>query len=250
MTLTNHTNVVSALAWSGEGLLYTAGRDAMIYCWSPLDGKLVRSLKGHGHWVNTLALSSEYALRTGAFDHHGKVGGGGGGTGDVDAVATAQKAAALARYNDATGGSPERLVSGSDDFTLFLWHPASSKTPVSRLTGHQQLVNCVRFSPNGSKLASASFDKSVRLWDGFTGAFLHTLRGHVGPVYQLAWSADSRQLVSSSKDSTLKLWCPRTGALRADLPGHEDEVFAVDWAPAGGRVASGGKDTKTRIWRQ
>ena len=35
------------------------------------DGHLVRTLKGHGHWVNTLALSSEQALRTGAFDHQG-----------------------------------------------------------------------------------------------------------------------------------------------------------------------------------
>ena len=35
-------------------------------------GKLVRSLKGHGHWVNTLALSTEHVLRTGAFDHTGK----------------------------------------------------------------------------------------------------------------------------------------------------------------------------------
>ncbi len=40
--------------------------------WDDANGNLVRSLKGHGHWVNTLALSSECALRTGAFDHHGR----------------------------------------------------------------------------------------------------------------------------------------------------------------------------------
>jgi len=245
VTLTNHTNVVSALVWSGDGLLYTGGRDAMIYCWSPLDGTLVRSLKGHGHWVNSLALSTEFALRTGGFDHYGK----GGATG-ADSSPEEAMAAAKTRWEAAKGGQPERLVSGSDDYTLFLWHPGVSKQPVARLTGHQQLVNCVRFSPDGSRIASASFDKCLKLWDGFTGAFLRNLRAHVGPVYQLAWSADSRMLVSASKDSTLKLWCPRTGALTADLPGHEDEVYAVDWAPAGGRVASAGKDTKTRLWRQ
>jgi ribosome assembly protein 4 len=36
------------------------------------DGKMVRTLRGHGHWVNTLALSSEFVLRTGPFDHHGR----------------------------------------------------------------------------------------------------------------------------------------------------------------------------------
>lgn len=62
----------------------------------------------------------------------------------------------------------------------------------------------VQFSPDGRWVVSASFDKAVKLWDGVRGAFVATLRGHVGPVYQVAWSADSRLLVSASKDSTLK----------------------------------------------
>lgn len=61
------------------------------------------------------------------------------------------------------------------------------------------------FSPDGRFILSASFDKSVKLWDGAKGTFLATLRGHVGPVYQVAWSADSRMFASGSKDSTLKV---------------------------------------------
>lgn len=104
------------------------------------------------------------------------------------------------------GGEPERLVSGSDDFTLFLWNPVEDKKPLARLTGHQQPVNHLAFSPDGRRFASASFDKKVKVWDGRTGTFLATLNGHVGAVYQVAWSADSRLLVSASKDSTVKLW--------------------------------------------
>lgn len=51
--------------------------------------------------------------------------------------------AALARYNVATGGLPERLVSGSDDFTMFLWQPSTQKAPLQRMTGHVQLINQV-----------------------------------------------------------------------------------------------------------
>lgn len=98
------------------------------------------------------------------------------------------------------------MVSGSDDFTLFLWNPTEDKKPLARLTGHQQPVNHLAFSPDGRRFASASFDKKIKVWDGRTGTFLATLNGHVGAVYQVAWSADSRLLVSASKDSTVKLW--------------------------------------------
>ena len=63
----------------------------------------------------------------------------------------------------------------------------------------------MQFSPDGRYIASASFDKSVKLWDGVKGTFIATLRAHVGPVYQVSWSSDSRLLVSGSKDSTLKV---------------------------------------------
>lgn len=70
------------------------------------------------------------------------------------------------------GEAPERLVSGSDDFTLFLWKPAEEKKPVARMTGHQALVNEVLFSPDTRLLASASFDKSIKIWDGRTGKYV------------------------------------------------------------------------------
>jgi WD40 repeat protein len=109
------------------------------------------------------------------------------------------------RYDDLIQTTSELLISGSDDHTLFLWSPLSSKKPLSRLTGHQRQVSHVAFSPDGRWAASASWDSSVRVWEGRTGKFVATLRGHVGAVYRLAWSADSRLLISASKDSTLKV---------------------------------------------
>jgi WD40 repeat protein len=87
-----------------------------------------------------------------------------------------------------------------------------------------QLINVVSFSPDGRLLASASFDKSVKIWDGKTGKFIGTLRGHVGAVYQVCWSNDSRMILSGSRDTTLKLWDLKTRKLKVELPGHADEV--------------------------
>ncbi|KAJ1552576.1 Notchless protein 1, partial [Cladochytrium tenue] len=235
--LTSHAAGVTALAWCGDGLLCSASRDKSVRVWDAASGKLVRSLDGHAHWVNSLALSTAAVLRTGAFDH--------------DAVAPADRdeaqKKALERYNAAKGDAPERLASCSDDFTLFLWEPSVSKKPIARMTGHMQPVNHICFSPDGRFLASASFDKSVKLWDGRTGKFLETLRGHVGAVYQVSFSADSRQVLSASKDSTVKAWDLQKRRLRNDLPGHADEVYAIDWSPNGEKAASAGKDRTVKM---
>ena len=61
------------------------------------------------------------------------------------------------------------------------------------------------FAPDGRQFASASFDKSLKIWDAHAAKFLCTLRGHVGAVYQVCWSSDSRLIVSGSKDSTMKV---------------------------------------------
>ncbi|XP_043188536.1 notchless protein homolog 1-like [Amphibalanus amphitrite] len=246
--LTSHTQSVTALRWGGGGLLFSGSQDRSVKVWRAEDGVMVRALQGHGHWVNTLALSTDYVMRVGAYDP---------ARGDVghlaDDVSDEQKlTAARTRYSTVleSGGGEERLVSGSDDFTMFLWSPAKSNKPLARMTGHQALINDVRFSPDSRLIASASFDKSIRIWDGRTGKFVAALRGHVQAVYMTAWSADSRLLVSGSADSTLKVWSMKTRKLQLDLPGHADEVFAVDWSPDGERVVSGGKDKLLRIWRR
>ena len=72
--------------------------------------------------------------------------------------------AAEERYRTAVGGRPERLVSGSDDFTMFLWEPSADKKPLARMTGHMQLINQVRQPPRLAAEAAclAALAASVR----------------------------------------------------------------------------------------
>ncbi|KOS15013.1 rsa4-wd-repeat protein involved in ribosome biogenesis [Malassezia pachydermatis] len=252
--LGGHTASVNAVRWGGDGAIYTASSDRTIKVWNDQDGRLIRTLNEHSHWVNSLTLSTDYVLRTGPFDVQGHYLASLLKNPDADQDAAAA-AAALERYAEATanGAHAEMLVSASDDHTLFMWPPqiggtsATPKKSIARLTGHQKTVNHVSFSPDGRMLASASFDNSVKLWDGRTGKFIANLRGHVASVYRVAWSSDSRMLASASKDSTIKLWNLKTFKIKVDLPGHEDEVYCVDFLAD--KLASGGRDRNVKIWR-
>ncbi|KAL8718514.1 MAG: hypothetical protein Q9225_004363 [Loekoesia sp. 1 TL-2023] len=247
MVLSGHKSSVSCVRWGGTGTIYTSSHDKTIKLWDSTKGTLISTLSSHAHWVNHLALSTDLVLRTAYHDH----------TGHISATDAEKMSKAKDRFEKSAtinNRITERLVTASDDFTIYLWDPlspdgGSNTKPIARLLGHQKQVNHVTFSPDGAYIASSGFDNAVKLWNARDGKFIATLRGHVGAVYMSCFSPDSRLLVSCSKDTTLKVWDVRTGKLKEDLPGHRDEVYAVDWSPDGRMVGSGGKDKAVRVWR-
>ena len=65
------------------------------------------------------------------------------------------------------------------------------------------------FSPDGQRLASASVDETVKVWDAATGQETLTLKGHTGAVTSVAFSPDGKRLASASADGTVKVWDAR-----------------------------------------
>ena len=130
------------------------------------------------------------------------------------------------------------------------WPPPDLPSPALRrvLVGHTGEVMALAVAPDGSWLASGSWDKTVRIWDPVTGRERAVLTGHMDRVTALAVAPDGSWLASGSWDKTVRIWDPATGRERAVLTGHSGEVIAVVAAPDGRWLASGGRDDAVRIW--
>jgi WD40 repeat protein len=137
--------------------------------------------------------------------------------------------------------------------------------------GHTNTVMGAAFSPDGTRLATASWDGTLKIWNVADGKELLTLRGHVKPVTSVAFSPDGTRLASAGTDRTVRLWDAGTGqeiriyrghTNNAFLPWHDEliggkegfqgsfqnAVYSVAFSPDGTRLASASVDGTVKIW--
>jgi WD40 repeat protein len=103
-------------------------------------------------------------------------------------------------------------------------------------------------SVEGAMIVSASNDKTLKVWDGRSGAELFTLSGHADWVNDCAVSADGAIIVSASGDGTLKVWDGRNGVERLTLSGHADWVNGCVVSAEGSMIVSASHDQTLKVW--
>ncbi|CAJ0581173.1 unnamed protein product, partial [Mesorhabditis spiculigera] len=140
------------------------------------------------------------------------------------------------------------VASGSDDTAVKIWD-CDTGLQTAYLRGHQQGVIALAYSHNGERLASASIDATVKLWDGVMPELpIFTLQGHDHTVSGVAFMPDDKHLVSSSRDGSIRLWDPSNGYCVAVLRCDDTWIRSVRPSPCGTLLASGGNDHKLTIW--
>lgn len=138
------------------------------------------------------------------------------------------------------------MAAGHDDGTISLRNVKSGRVE-RELKGHQDAVTSLSFSTDGKSLASASLDKTVRLWSIAKGVHQKTLP-HKNLVYAVAFSPNGRVLASGGYEKIVNLWNPITGQRLQSMKGHQGTIRSLAFSPDGNELASAGSDRVVRIW--
>ncbi len=131
--------------------------------------------------------------------------------------------------------------------------PPATRTSVNNtnvliFSGHLTGVNALSWSPDGKRIASASNDTFVQVFDASTGKRLLIYRGHTKEVAAVSWSPDGKRIASGGQDATVQIWDAGTGKQGFVYKGHKDRVDALSWSSDSTQIASGSEDKTVQIW--
>eukprot|EP00741_Cyanophora_paradoxa_P000194 tig00000402_g188.t1 len=128
--------------------------------------------------------------------------------------------------------------------------PAPLAAELAVWAGHDMRVTAMSMSPDGTRLATCSWDKTIKVWDTsrLGTEELAMMRGHIGFVEGLGFSPDGKLLASASRDSTIRVWNAEDWSQVATLEGHTQWAFGAAFSPCGKFLASASYDGCIKIW--
>ncbi len=258
-TLTGHHKPVTSVAFSADGKTLASGSyDQTVKLWSLADQQCLQTFQKHTNFVWSVAFHpTQLLLASGGEDY----------TTRLWDLRTGQCTKTFQGHSNsiyaiALSSNDRLLASGHEDQTIKLWDfnaqtltATSNPQPFRVLRGHTGRIFSIAFAPQpdanhsaDSILASASADRTIKLWNSHTGQCLRTLHGHTSWVWAIAFHPDGDRLASASYDHAIKLWDVNTGDCLNTLKDHTSCVLSVAFSPDGQWLVSGGYDQTIKLW--
>jgi WD40 repeat protein len=126
---------------------------------------------------------------------------------------------------------------------------AANGTLLMAFGGHRDLIYDAELSPDEATLATAGYDRSVKLWNVADGSLQRSIDVHNAAVFDLAWHPSGKVLASASADETVKLWRAGDGVRLDTLGQPQGEVACVAFTRDGSHVIAAGRDKRIHLWR-
>ncbi|QOJ15274.1 MAG: PKD domain-containing protein [Planctomycetia bacterium] len=245
-TFEGSTAAVTSVAFVPGGTQFVYGQsDGRVFLRNRANGSIVREFVGHTAGVNSVAVSSDGTRLVSGSD-------------DVTAIVWNLSNGAIVRQlvGHTFGvtsvafapGNSGLVLTGSIDQSARLWDVASATTLVSfapvvsgttLISGHTNAITSVAFSPDATKIATASEDRTAKIWNATGGTELRTLSQHTGRVMAVNWSPDGKKLITGSADGSARIWDAETGQSLQTLRPCTSQINAVAFSPDGSDVLTG-----------
>lgn len=151
---------------------------------------------------------------------------------------------------------PKFLISASEDLTIKKWSvpknpndkPIIIKNSDYTRKAHDKMIHAIDISPNNDFLATASHDKTSKIWDLQGGETLYVLRGHKRAVYDISFCKYDRLVVTGSGDQTVRVWNLEDGSCTKSYEGSSNAVQRVDFLNKNQNIIGAGADGLIKIW--
>ncbi|WLS43213.1 NB-ARC domain-containing protein [Micromonospora profundi] len=254
--LVGHAGAARGVAVSSDGTwLATVGSDGTARIWDTAIGTSHAKPTSHAGAILAMALAPDEAWLA-TVDAQGAVHVRDAMTGSLPRKALRSGSVQALAVTSVDSG----LVTAGTDGRVFIFdifdresadaeRTKDARTRLRKaIPGNAGWAEAVSISGDGTWLASAGADGTVRIWDPTTGERRQQLSAHTGPVKAIAITADGTWLATAGNDGTVRIWDPTTGERRQQLSAHTGPVNAIAITADGTWLATAGNDGTVRIW--
>jgi WD40 repeat protein/serine/threonine protein kinase len=236
--LINHELPARSLAFNPDGTrLAVASQDGTARIWDAVSGRTLLVLVGHAGLIDDLVFSPDgERLITSSEDQTVKV---------WDLTTSREWFTA---NGDLPNFSPDgqHLAIAADGILIL---DSISGNELSTLPiYHAPFIFHLAYSPDGDRIATASWDGTAKVWDAINGQELLTLVGHTNRIYEVNFSPDGTQLLTASEDQTAKVWDATSGLEIFTLSDHTGTIQGIAYSPDGKFIATGSWDHSAKVW--
>ncbi|MBY0526392.1 MAG: serine/threonine protein kinase [Gemmataceae bacterium] len=238
-----HADSIGAVAFTGDGKTFaTASHDRTIKLWDAGTTELLATLEGHRTPIQAFAVSADGKwLASASQEHRVSLWDVAARKQRPTSIPTTDSVYALAFAPDST------TVAVAHGKTVILHDPTTAQ-PTGTLQGHGELVYALAYSSDGTRLLSASFDGTGKLWDVGTAKLLRTLARNGTPLCSVAIAANGTTAALGDRAGEIAIWDLGAEKQPVVLRGHGNRVSALAFMPDGKTLVSGSWDSTVRGW--